>query len=455
MSTATAADASVSGVSGDLRPQALAAREAARGLAATSGDVRDAGLEAIALALEAERDQILAANGQDFADAQELAATGKLGEPLVARLNLAKGKYDRAIEMVRSVQSADDPLWQTQRATEIDDGLQLYRVSVPIGVLGVIFESRPDALIQIAAVCLKSGNAVLMKGGSEAARSNRALADLIVRATASVSGLPANWLTLMESREDVKQMLAQDDAIDLIIPRGSNEFVRYIMDNTNIPVTGHADGICHVYVDTAADLDKAVAVAVDSKVQDVSTCCTAETLLVHADVAEVFLQRVVTQLHDAKVLVRGDERTRALVGAQQVEAATVEDWSTEYLDYVLSVKVVDSLSEAMTHINHYGSAHTDTIVTEDRSRAVRFLQGVDSSSALVNASTRFADGYRYGLGAEVGISTGRLHSRGPVGMEGLTTYKYLLEGDGHTVDEYEGSTPKAYTHKKLDARWQA
>lgn len=444
-----------SNTSGDLRQQALAAREAARALAATTAQVRNAALEAIAAALEAERDAMLAANAEDCADAHKLAASGELSQPLVARLDLAKGKYDRAIEMVRSVQAADDPLWQTQRATEIDAGLELFRVSVPIGVLGVIFESRPDALIQIAAVCLKSGNAVLMKGGSEAARSNRALANLIVRATASVAGMPDNWLTLMESREDVKQMLAQDDAIDLIIPRGSNEFVRYIMDNTNIPVTGHADGICHVYVDNAADLDKAVRIAVDSKVQDVSTCCTAETLLVHADVAELFVQRVVAELHDAKVLVRGDERTRAIAGAHHVDAATEADWSTEYLDYILSVKVVDSLAEAMTHINHYGSAHTDSIVTEDRARAVRFLQGVDSSSALVNASTRFADGYRYGLGAEVGISTGRLHSRGPVGMEGLTTYKYLLEGDGHTVGEYEGSTPKPYTHKKLGTRWQA
>ena len=433
----------------DLRRHALAAREAARALAATSAQVRDAGLEAIAVALA-----ILTANAEDLADAQQLAARGELGEPLVARLNLATGKYDRAIEMVRSVQAADDPLWQTQRATEIDGDLNLFRVSVPIGVLGVIFESRPDALIQIAAVCLKSGNAVLMKGGSEAARSNRVLADLIIRATASVAGLPAAWLTLMESREDVRQMLDQDDVIDLIIPRGSNEFVRYIMDNTNIPVTGHADGICHVYVDKAADMDKAVRVAVDSKVQDVSTCCTAETLLVHTDVAEVFLQRAVGELVAAKVEVRGDERTRALAGTTDVVPATEEDWSTEYLDYILSVKVVDSLSEAMTHINHYGSAHTDTIVTEDRARAVRFLQGVDASSALVNASTRFADGYRYGLGAEVGISTGRLHSRGPVGMEGLTTYKYLLEGDGHTVDDYEGAIPKPYTHRKLERTWK-
>lgn len=437
----------------DIRTQSLAAREAARKLASTPGSVRDAGLAAIAAALEAERDAILVENAADVVDAEALAARGELGEPLVARLNLAKGKYERTIDSVRAVQGTDDPLWQTQRTTELDNGLTLYRVSVPIGVVGVIFESRPDALVQIAAVCLKSGNAVLMKGGSEASRSNRALADLIIRATASVEGLPTGWLTLMETREDVAQMLDQEDAIDLIVPRGSNAFVQHIMDNTNIPVTGHADGVCHVYVDSQADLDKGVRVAVDSKVQDVSTCCTAETLLVHADVADAFLGRVVEQLTAENVLVRGDERVQAAV-PDGVEPATERDWSTEYLDYVLSVKVVDDLDEAIAHINRYGSAHTDSIVTEDRARAVQFEQGVDSSSVLVNASTRFADGYRYGLGAEIGISTGRLHSRGPVGMEGLTTYKYLLEGDGHTVDDYEGATPKEYTHRPLNESWQ-
>ena len=446
----TAAEGSVS----ELRQRALAARRAARQLAATTGQVRDAALEAMAAALETERDAMLAANAADYEAAQALAARGELAEPLVARLNLAKGKYERAIEMVRSVQSLADPLWQTQRATEIDGGLKLFRVSVPIGVLGVIFESRPDALVQIAALCLKSGNAVLMKGGSEAAQSNRALGDLIGRATAAVDGIPNGWLTLLESREDVAEMLDQDDAIDLIIPRGSNEFVRWIMDHTNIPVTGHADGVCHVYVDRAADIDKAVRVAVDAKVQDVSTCCTAETLLVHAEVAETFLGRALQQLGEAKVLVRGDERTRQIAaGAAGVVPATEEDWSAEYLDYVLAVKVVDDLEAAIEHINQYGSAHTDAIVTEDEAAARRFLQGVDSASVFVNASTRFADGFRYGLGAEVGISTGRLHSRGPVGLEGLTTYKYLLRGDGHRVDDYEGATPKPYRHTPLDERW--
>lgn len=439
----------------DLRGMALAAREAGRKLAATPGRVRDAGLEAIARALEAEREAMLEANAADCRDAQELASRGELGQPLVSRLDLSSGKYERAVESVRSVAAMEDPLWRTQGATEVDDGLRLFKVSVPIGVLGVIFESRPDALVQIAALCLKSGNAVLMKGGSEASRSNRALADLIACATAAVEGLPEGWLTLLETREDVRSMLDQDDAIDLIIPRGSNEFVRYIMDNTKIPVTGHSDGVCHVYVDAAADLDKALQVAVDAKVQDVSTCCTAETLLVHADVAEAFLGTALARLAEADVELRGDPRTCRIAGDGRVGEASEEDWSAEYLDYILAVKVVDGLEEAVDHINRYGSAHTDSIVTEDRAAAVRFLQGVDSASVFVNASTRFADGFRFGLGAEVGISTGRLHSRGPVGLEGLTTYKYLMEGEGHTVGYYEGDQPRPYAHRRLEEEWRA
>jgi len=293
-----------------------------------------------------------------------------------------------------------------------------------------------------------------MKGGSEAARSNRVLADLIIRATASVTGFPAAWLTLMESREDVRQMLEQDDSIDLIIPRGSNEFVRYIMDNTKIPVMGHADGLCHVYVDADADLTKAVRIAVDSKIQGVTTCCAAETLLVHAQVAERFFAPAIAQLEGNKVVLRGDERTMAAAAnLGTVVPATEEDWSTEYLDYVLSIKVVDNLDEAIEHINRYGSHHTDSIVTENADTADAFLRTVDSASVFHNASTRFADGFRFGLGAEVGISTGRLHGRGPVGLEGLTTYKYLLQGEGQIVDDYEGASRRSYTHRPLDGEW--
>lgn len=441
-------------MSSDLASRARAARAAARQLAATPETVRNAALDAVAAALEAERDSILEANAADVDQARDLVARGELGEPLLKRLDLSGSKYDGTVEMVRSVRSQPEPLGHTHSAVELDQGLRLYRVSVPIGVLGVIFESRPDALVQITCLCIKSGNALLLKGGREAARSNRALADLIERAAGGVEGMPTGWLALLETRDDVREMLEYYKEIDLIIPRGSNEFVQYIMANTKIPVMGHADGICHVYVDRAADLDLAVRIAVDSKTQYVSVCNAAETLLVHADAAQAFLAEAVPALLARGVELRGDARARDLAaGLGEMQEATEEDWRTEYLDLVLSIAVVDDLEAGISHINEYGSHHTDTIVTSDRVAASRFLQAVDSASVCHNASTRFADGYRYGLGAEVGISTGRLHSRGPVGLEGLTSYKYILEGTGQVVDDFEGATPKPYTHRRLDEAW--
>ena len=304
--------------------------------------------------------------------------------------------------------------------------LELYRVSCPIGVIGVVFESRPDALVQISTLCLKSGNACLLKGGSEAAHTNRILADTIARAGAA-AGLPPGFLNLLETRQDVADMLALDDQIDLIIPRGSNEFVRHIMANTNIPVLGHADGICHVYVDADADLDMAVRITVDSKCQYVAVCNAAETLLVDDHIAGLFLPIVQKALAEHNCRLKGDDRTRAIIDC---EPATEEDWSTEYLDYILSIKVVDGLDAAIDHINRYGSGHTDAIVTADREKAERFMNLVDSADVFWNASTRFADGYRYGLGAEVGISTSKIHARGPVGLDGLVIYKWKLLGKG-------------------------
>ena len=433
-------------LSDDVGSRARSGREAARQLATSSVEDRNAALDRIASALETGREQILQANARDLEQGRELVAQGGLTQPLLQRLDLSGSKFEATVEMVRSVRAQTDPLGRTQSATEIDTELELYRVSVPIGVLGVIFESRPDALVQIASLCLKSGNAVLLKGGREAAATNQVLAQIIAEAAAG-SGIPDGWITLLETREDVRAMLAEEESIDLIIPRGSNEFVRYIMDNTKIPVMGHADGLCHVYVDADADLTKAVRVAVDSKIQGVTTCCATETLLVHAGVADSFFAQAISPLESHNVVLRGDERTReaaAQLGA--VAPATEQDWSTEYLDYVLSIKVVDSVDEAVNHINYYGSHHTDAIVTENADTAAAFLRSVDSACVFHNASTRFADGFRFGLGAEVGISTGRLHARGPVGLEGLTIYKYLLRGGGQIVDDYEGGNPKPYTH---------
>jgi glutamate-5-semialdehyde dehydrogenase len=308
----------------------------------------------------------------------------------------------------------------------------------------VIFESRPDALVQISSLCLKSGNAVLLKGGSEASKTNRMLADVIKSASVA-AGAPEGWIHLLETRDDVNAMLKLDDYVDLIIPRGSNEFVRYIMDNSAIPVLGHADGICHVYVDGEADQDMAVAVVVDSKAQYVAVCNAAETLLVHSEIASEFVPRVVDELRKAGVEVRGCPVCAELA---DVLPADESDWSAEYLDYIISIRVVDSLECAIEHINRYGSGHTDVIVTSNGVSAGRFMDLVDSGDVFWNCSSRFSDGFRYGLGAEVGISTNKIHARGPVGLEGLLIYKWKLIGAGHTVAPYAAGD-RSFTHRPL------
>ena len=316
----------------------------------------------------------------------------------------------------------------------------------------MVFESRPDALVQIATLCLKSGNAALLKGGSEALQTNRALAEVMLEATRGLPGIPEGWMHLLEAREEVRAILDLHHLVDLIIPRGSNELVQHIMANTKIPVMGHADGICHVVVDAAADLEMAHRICLDAKTQYPSVCNAAETFLVHREIARAFLPEMVRLLVAAGVEVRGDEATRQLSG-EGVALATEADWGTEYLDLVVSVKVVEDLKEAIDHINRYSSHHTDAIVTEDRQAASQFLQAVDSASVLHNASTRFADGFRYGLGAEVGISTNRIHSRGPVGLEGLVIYKYVVEGKGQVVGEYLGKNARTFTHRRLKKEW--
>ncbi|MDP6449717.1 MAG: glutamate-5-semialdehyde dehydrogenase [Lentisphaeria bacterium] len=433
-----------------IQTMAANARSAARELATMSAESRDSALSAIDAALVERQAEILEANSRDIAAAEKMVQAGEIAAPLLKRLQLDK-KYESLSEMVQSVQSQSDPLGRTQSAMELADGLELYRISVPIGVIGVIFESRPDALVQIAALCLKSGNAVLLKGGREAANSNRILAEVIETATVG-AGMPSGWIGLLETREDVAAILDLHHDIDLLIPRGSNEFVQHIMENTNIPVMGHADGICHVYVDADADIDRGVRIAVDSKTQYVAVCNAAETLLVHRAIAPKFLAAVAPAFRDGNVELRGDVSTREILG-DQVVPATDDDWKAEYLDYIIAIKVVDDIGSAIDHINTFGSHHTDTIVTEDQDAAKQFISAVDSASVVHNASTRFADGFRYGLGAEVGISTNRLHSRGPVGLEGLTSYKYVLQGNGHIVDDFEGEQPQPYTHRGLDNPW--
>ena len=417
------------------------AKQTALTLATLSTDAKNAALNAIAEALLAEAPAILAANGRDLAQARE----DGLGGPLLKRLTFDQAKRDGVVAGVRSLVALPDPVGVTLAATELDEGLDLYKVSCPIGVIGVIFEARPDALVQIATLCLKSGNAAVLKGGSEALHTNRELARVIRQASAS-AGLDPEWLQLLETRADVGEMLKLDDDIDLIIPRGSNAFVKYIMEHSAIPVMGHADGICHVYVDRDADPDMAVRVTVDAKAQYVSVCNAAETLLIHADIAPSLLPRLAEALRQAHVRLLGCERARRLV--PDMEPASESDWDTEYLDYILSIKVVDSLDEAIDHINTHGSGHTDVIVTRSEPTAAAFLSRVDSADVFWNCSSRFADGFRFGLGAEVGISTNKLHARGPVGLEGLVIYKWLLKGHGQIVADYaEGRSH--FTHRPL------
>ncbi|MFC7324421.1 glutamate-5-semialdehyde dehydrogenase [Halorubrum rutilum] len=425
-----------------------ASGRAALRLANADEATRNDALRSIADALRANESAILDANARDVEAAEEMLARGEYTQALVDRLKLDAAKLEDIAEMVESVAEQADPLGRTLAARELDEDLELYRVSVPIGVVATVFESRPDALVQIAALALKSGNAVILKGGSEASESNRVLHRVIREATAD---LPDGWAGLVEAHEEVDRLLERDDAVDLVMPRGSSEFVSYIQENTQIPVLGHTEGVCHVYVDDDADLEMAADVAFDAKVQYPAVCNAVETLLVHESVAADLLPDLVERYEEAGVELRGDAATREIV---DVGAATDDDWDAEYGDLELSIKLVGDAYEAVDHVNAHGSKHTESIVTEDRSTADAFMTGIDAASVFHNASTRFADGYRYGLGAEVGISTGKVHARGPVGLEGLTTYKYYLEGDGHLVASYSGEDALPFAHRELDAEWE-
>jgi glutamate-5-semialdehyde dehydrogenase len=431
----------------DTHGQVAQANRAALELANVDEARRNAALADIADAIRENSEAILAANEADVEQAEAMLAEGEYTQALVDRLKLDEGKLESIAGMVESVAEQDDPLGKTLAARELDEDLELYKLSVPIGVVGTIFESRPDALVQIAALALKSGNAVILKGGSEASESNRVLYETIIEATAD---LPEGWATLIEAHEEVDRLLSMDDMVDLVMPRGSSEFVSYIEANTQIPVLGHTEGVCHVYVDDAADLEMAEDIALDAKVQYPAVCNAVETLLVNEDVAGEFLPGAVSRYREEGVTLRGDAATREVV---DVDPVTDDDWRMEYGDLELAIKVVDDVYDAVSHINENGSKHTESIVTEDADTAETFMTGIDAASVFHNASTRFADGYRYGLGAEVGISTGKIHARGPVGLEGLTTYKYYLEGDGQLVASYAGEDALPFTHREFDGEW--
>ena len=425
-----------------IRAAAERAKAASYRLANVELGKRNLAMESIAEALQARATEIEEANRRDLQAAQREG----LANVLVKRLRYDRPKIDESVRSVRSLMGQEEVVGKVISRTELDDGLMLDKVTCPIGVIGVVFESRPDALVQISCLCLRSGNAVLLKGGAEARETNQILADTIVSAVEKVDERFKDTVQLLSTREQFRELLKHDDLIDLIIPRGSNELVRSIKDSTRIPVLGHAAGICHTYVDVAADLAMAVKVCFDAKVQYPAVCNAMETLLVHRAMAADFLPRMAAEYAKAGVELRGDHATRQIIEAKE---ATEEDWSEEYNDLILSIKVVSSVDEAIAHINRYSSHHTDAIITADPAAAQRFMDLVDSSSVMWNASTRFADGYRYGLGAEVGISTNKTHARGPVGLEGLVIYKYKLRGNGQTVAEYSGEDAKKFTHRKM------
>jgi glutamate-5-semialdehyde dehydrogenase len=430
----------------DLLESIQRTRTAAIALAKLPSEAKNTALEAIAVALEQQAEMILVANQKDVTAAN----ANKLPSALIARLKLDASKLKSMVAGVRDVIRLDDPIGDRQIHRELDTGLVLERLSCPLGVIGVIFEARPDAVTQIAALGIKSGNGVILKGGSEAVHSCEAIAFVMYKALEELftkhGGVSPHVVQLLTTRAETLAILKMDKLIDLIIPRGSNQFVRYIQNNTHIPVLGHADGVCHLYVDESADLDKAVAIAVDSKTQYPAACNAIETMLVHNAIASKFLPLALAALQERGVELRGCDRTRKIIA---INPANESDWAMEYCDLILSIKIVDSLEEAMTHITTYGSKHTEAIVTEDQAIANIFTSDIDAAGVYQNCSTRFADGFRYGFGAEVGISTNKMPPRGPVGLEGLVTYKYRLVGNGHIVADYAGNNAKAFTHRDL------
>lgn len=422
-------------------------RAAALHLSALPTEARNEAIEAIAVALEAAAPSILAANVAD----REAAEADGISASLYSRLKLDETKLRGEIAGVRDVGRLPDPVGARQIHRELDEGLVMERIAVPVGVLGVIFEARPDAVIQISSLAVKSGNAVILKGGREAVRSCQAIV-AAVRDGLEGTAVSPEAIQLLTTREETVELLKLDRWVDLVIPRGSNSFVRFVQDNTRIPVLGHADGICHLYVDASADVAIAVPIAVDSKVQYPAACNAIETLLVHRDAADSFLPPAGAALRAAGVTLRADERAFAAfaaAGLDGIESATADDWTTEYSDLILAVRVVDSLDAAIQHINTYGSRHTDAIATQDGAAAEEFLARVDAAGVFHNCSTRFSDGFRYGFGAEVGISTQKLPPRGPVGLEGLVTYKYVIRGSGQIVATYSGDGARGFTHREL------
>lgn len=406
------------------------AKQASLKIAELNTEIKNSALNKIADFFETCKNEIFEANKKDLEEAEKLVKDGEITKSTFNRLKLDENKMRDMIQGVRDIANLEDPIGKTLLQRVLDEDLTLYKISCPIGVLGIIFEARPDVISQISSLAIKSSNAVILKGGKESKHTNEKIMEVINSALSEVAEFPKNVVQQVFTREDVAEMLKCDNYINLIIPRGGNNLVRFIKENTKIPVLGHASGICHIFIDESADIDMASRVVIDAKTQYPSACNAVETLLIHKDFPKANDLLASLQLAEIKLVVNPD------------------DWSTEYGDKILSYKFVDSVDEAIEHINTYGSGHTDSIITKNAENAEKFMNNVDSAGVYMNASTRFADGFRYGFGAEVGISTNKTHARGPVGLEGLTIYKYKLIGNGNIVDDYVKGA-KHFHHKDI------
>ena len=430
-----------------VRALAQGAKQAARCIASSPLEQRDQALEEVARALERSAREILEANAQDVKKAEAALGRGELSKALVDRLRLSRQKLQSMIDGVRAVVTLPDPIGRVLDRVELDTGLELEKVSCPLGLLAVIFEARPDAVTQIAALAIKSANAVILKPGREVERTARVIVDHI-RAALRSRAIPESLVTNIQQRAEVHELLKLDHWIDLVIPRGGYDLVRYVQSNTRIPVLGHSEGVCHIYVDAAADFEMALTIIDDAKTDSPAVCNAVETVLVDQGIAGRFLPLLAARMKERGVRLRGCPHSVNAIHDVAVEPVADDEWHTEYGDMILALKVVGGVDEAIEHIRRFGSAHTDAIVTNDPNAARLFLQQVDSAGVFHNASTRFSDGYRYGFGAEVGISTSKLHARGPVGLEGLTTYKYVLRGHGHVARDYQGPRARPFLHRR-------
>lgn len=428
----------------DIKTIAKNAKNASIALSSLSCEIKNEALKNVADALKKNTNSVIKANELDLASAKIAVEEGKLSKSVFNRLKADENKINAMIDGIYDVMKLDDPVNKVEFTRELADGLVLKKITCPIGVIGVIFEARPDVLAQISALAIKSGNAVLLKGGKETINTNSVIYKIIVEALDKTANFPKNVINLLFSHEDVSQMLSEDKSIDLIIPRGSNKLVKYIQENTKIPVLGHASGICHIYVDESADFEKTLRIIEDSKCQYPAACNSVETVLINKNIAEKFLPLFVSKMSELGVIVNGDDESRKIVDG----LGQVEEWAHEYGEKELSIKIVNSVEEAVDHINEYGSGHTDCIASENTNSVNYFMARVDSAGVYHNASTRFADGYRYGFGAEVGISTNKTHARGPVGLDGLTIYKYQLVGNGDIVADF-CSGQRKFTHKDI------